>query len=132
MAETETTVTIDGNIVYQQRVLASGKVEHITNTCATRRVAQVHAATIALRSKGWGVSSIGSSDKPCRPLLLPGEKMAQPLDGALSDQRAQGFVARRGADQLGVDACAGMPLMFFGQLGDPSEAIEICHWYIGG
>ena len=122
----ETTVTLDGLLVFEQRT-----GERITHTCATRRVAQVLAATTALRAKGWSTSGLGSGDEPRLPLLLAGEKMGLPLDGLLSDFRAQGFVARRGEDRLGVDACAGMPLRFFGQHGDTTEAIEICHWYLG-
>lgn len=122
----DTTVTIDGNVVYTQR-----PGERTTSTCATRRVAQVFAATTALRGDGWIVSPIRSSDRPRLPLMLPGERIGRLLDGALSDRRAQGFVARRGDSVLGVDACAGMPTRFFDQSGDISDAIEMCHWYLG-
>jgi hypothetical protein len=120
------TVTVDDRTVYEQ-----GVNMRIVHTCATRRVAQVLAATIALRVNGWVVVPISTSSYPRLPLLLPGEEFRQLLDGSLSDLRAQGFSASRGGGVLRVDACAGMSLRIVGASGDPTEALEICHWYLG-
>jgi hypothetical protein len=126
-----TTVVVEGNNVHEQRNNTDGEIVRVTHTCSSRRVAQVTAAKIALASRGWDLSGIGSTDGWRLPLLLPGEKMGPLLDGALSDRRVQGFVAKRGIDVIGVDASAGMPLRFFARSGDPTDALEICSWYLG-
>ena len=144
------TVFAEGNIVHEQRTSDDGKCVHFRHTCDSHRVAQVTAAKIDLASKGWTVSGIGSGDSLRLPLLLAGEKMGRLLDGTLSNRRAQGFVARRGDDVINVDACAGMSLRIFVQVGDTArsrvydgttlmcrtnrqlaEAIETCHWHLG-
>ena len=71
-------ITIEGNIVHEQRTNNDGRIVCVTHTCASRRVAQVTATRIDLESKGWAVSGIGAGDDIRLPLLLPGEKMGQP------------------------------------------------------
>lgn len=126
-----TIVIVDGSIVHEQRETDDGELVCLRHTCPSRRVAQVTAAKIDLALRGWTVSGIGSGDSPRLPLLLPGEKMGCLLDGALSDRRAQGFVARLGDAVLGVDASAEMPIRIFAQVGDVAQAIEICGWHLG-
>jgi hypothetical protein len=97
--------------------------------CATRRVAEILATRLLLEEAGWQVSALSSADRPRRPLLLRGEKMCAPLDGLRSDERAQGFVAQRGADRMVVDACAGLPVSFRSE-GDTTQVREICRRYL--
>ena len=129
------TTTIDGSIVYEQRDTDEG-TERITHTCATRRVAQILAIELELRDAGWTVRGLASSDQPRRPLILAGEAMCWPLDGRRSDERAQGFSARRspdvrGTDVITVDACAGLPLLVLAERGDTAEARRIIEWHLG-
>lgn len=136
------TITTDNLMVHEQR---DGEV--ITHACATRRVAQVTAAKLALRAAGWHVDGVGTTDGNRRPLALPGERAGQLLDGSLSDQRAIGFTAWRISDErvragdsasartadavLRVDACAGLPLLVTEDRGDTAAAREIVAWYLG-
>lgn len=128
------TITLDNKTVHDSN---DGSIYH----CATRRTAQIRAAKLALQERGWRISGVGTDDGIRRPLLLAGEKMCQPLDGSLSDQRAQGFTAWRSADpqvsswvmsddMITIDACAGLPLVMIRERGDTAEAREIIEWYI--
>jgi hypothetical protein len=121
-----TTIVSDGLTVYEQR-----DAEQIVHHCATRRVAQVLAAELELRLAGWTIVGLSSADHPRRPLLLPGEKMGWPLDGTRSDERAQGFTARRGEDTLVVDTCAGMPTLILAERGAATKARRIVEWHVG-
>lgn len=136
------TITIDGNIVHEQADGARG-----THTCATRRAAQVLAAVLALRETGWKVRGPSTSDGFRLPLLLPGEKLGQPLDGGRTDERAQGFVAWRGrnpaaadssgnsdrsaAEVIAIDASVGGQLLALRCQGSVMDAVEIVTWYLG-
>ena len=120
-------ITLDGAIVHHEQ-----DDTRTTHTCATRRVAEVLATKLELESAGWVSSSgLSSSDNPRRPLLLPSEHMGLPLDGTRSDERAQGFTARRGDDWLVVDACAGMAPRVVDERGDTVEARQIVERYLG-
>lgn len=121
-----TTITIDGLTVHEQR-----SNEHIIHTCATRRVAQILAAELELQAAGWSTHDLSSMDRPRRPLLLPGEKMREPLDGRRSDERTQGFTAHRGDDFLTVDASANLPPLILAERGDTAEARRISEWHLG-
>lgn len=131
------TITVDDSTVH------CGAIRHL---CATKRTAQITAATLALRDAGWTVVGPASGLGYRRPLALPGERMCQPLDGSLADQRAQGFTVwrhdgsinpdtgvgpRTAARAITIDACAGLPLLVTEERGDVAEAREIIEWYIG-
>lgn len=126
-----TTITIDGTTVHVQRA-SDEQTEVTVHHCATRRVAQVTAAELELRAAGWRITGLSTTDQPRRPLLLPGERLGASLDGARSDERAQGFAARRGsADLLVVDACAGLHPIVLAELGDTAEARRVVEWHLG-
>lgn len=132
-------LTVSGKTVTERCVTADG-TETTIHECYTGRVAQVLAARLALENAGWRVYSPCSGHKMRKPLLLPGERMHQPLDGSLSDERAQGFEANFGgytynlpAAILIVDACAGMPWHILVESGDrkiTAEAIAIISKYL--
>lgn len=125
------TVTIDNATVYQQYE-ANGESTRIVHHCATRRVAQILAATLELQSAGWSTCGLSTRDGARRPLLLAGERIGALLDGSLSDQRAQGFTASCGdAGSITVDACAGMPTIALAEYGDTTEARRIIEWHLG-
>lgn len=125
-----TTITITDSTVHVQRESAT-ETERSTYRCTTRRVAQVLAAELELRASGWAVRGPCSQYPFRRPLLLLGEKMGVPLDGALADDRAQGFTARRGDAVIVLDACAGMPALVLSEYGDTTEARRIAEWHLG-
>ncbi|MGN6107218.1 MAG: hypothetical protein ACTHU0_19075 [Kofleriaceae bacterium] len=126
-------VTVDGNIVHEQRA-----GEQRVHRCATHRVAQVLAARLELEAAGWSVEGPSTTDGMRLPLVLPGEPMGQALDGSRADARAQGFTAFRGGsgrrsalDVLRIDACAGLPLLVLEDRGDTAEAISTVRWHLG-
>lgn len=125
-----TTITITDSTVHVQRESTDG-IERSTHRCATRRVAQVLAAELELRASGWAIRGPCSQHPFRRPLMLPGEKMGVPLDGAMSDERAQGFTARLGEAIIVVDACAGLSAIVLDEHGDMSEARRITEWHLG-
>ena len=98
--------------------------------CATPRDAQLTAARAALGYEGWKVRGLASTDGNRRPLILPGEAMMAPLDGARSDERAQGFAASRDGAALTIDACAGLPVLVTVERGDTAEARAIIARYL--
>lgn len=116
--------------------------ERTTYHCATPRVAQIRAAICELMAEGWTVRGVSTTDDNRRPLLLPGEKTFQLVDGSKSDQRAQGFIAWRKSTQIGpfsdraaadcirVDACAGLPLLVTLDRGDTEGARRIIEWHL--
>lgn len=106
--------------------------------CATRRVAELAAATSALRAAGWTVRGPDTRAGWRRPLLLAGERCGEPLDGARSDERCQGLVIFRGGgvdatspDALVIDACAGLPLAVIEDRGVTTAARAIVALYLG-
>lgn len=119
-------ITIDGTAVFEQN-----NDENIIHRCATRRVAQILATALELRASGWAIAWPSSQHRFRRPLLLPGERMREPLDGTRSDERAQGFTAHRGNDCLTVDACAGLPPLVLAEHGDTTDARRIVEWHLG-
>src|SRR5690606_20410574 len=106
--------------------------------CATRRVAELAAATSALRAAGWAVRGPDTPAGWRRPLLPAGERSRQPLDGARSDARCEALVIFRGGgvdetspDALVIDACAGLPLAVIDDRGVTTTARAIVALYLG-
>jgi len=125
-------IIVDGTIVHQQF-----PGEHRTHKCATRRVAQVLAARLQLEAAGWRVDPPSTTWPFRRPLLLPGERCGQPLDGNRSDERATGLVCWRGGDGprdaedlLVVDATAELPIAVLEERGDTAEARSVVAWHL--